>query len=146
MSVGCLTSYNLLPPGLHPLRAQHMPYIHIFLSPILVPGTVSSPPCFTGTAVSHFPPTSVYFCCTVPLPATLPRQIESRGLLSYQYAQQRKNIFLFFFFFSQSPTSMTIWRNYYYPHGQQWQHTTWQVSARGLSGASFSSQDFTTVI
>ena len=26
-----------------------------------------------------------------------------------------------------------------YTHGQQWQHTTWQVSARGLSGASFSS-------
>ena len=125
-------------PRAPPLGATHALAIY-FCYPSPLRGPSRATPCVTGAVVSCFPPTAVYFAIVCDFPANLPHPIESRGLLSYQRTQQRKTIFLFFFFFSQSPTSMTIWRNYYYPHGQQWQHTTWQVSAHGLSGASFSS-------
>jgi hypothetical protein len=54
---------------------------------------------FYGYGLCSFPADVGLFYYTVQLPANLPQQIESRGLLSNQHAQQRKNIFLFFFFF-----------------------------------------------
>ena len=100
ISVGCLTSYNLLPPELHPLRAQHLPYIHIFCSQLSFREPSRATTCFTGTAFARFPPTSVHF--TIPRnspPICLNRS--SHGVCSQnQHAQQRKNIFSFLFLFS----------------------------------------------
>ena len=99
MSVGCLTSYNLLPPGLHPLRAQHLPYIHIFYSPFSFREPSRATPCFTGTAFARFPPTSVYFTllCTSP-PICLNRS--SHGVCSHISTHSKgRTFFIFFFFF-----------------------------------------------